>query len=55
MTMPFGKLAFGGLLLAMVAGRAVAADDPYLWLEDIHGAKPMEWVKAAERANRSAF
>jgi prolyl oligopeptidase len=19
--------------------------DPYLWLEDIHGAKPMEWVK----------
>jgi prolyl oligopeptidase len=20
--------------------------DPYLWLEDIHGAKPMEWVRA---------
>jgi prolyl oligopeptidase len=45
MTMQFGKLAFGGLLLAMVAGRAVAADDPYLWLEDIHGVRPMEWVK----------
>jgi prolyl oligopeptidase len=22
------------------------ADDPYLWLEDIHGAKPLEWVHA---------
>jgi len=22
------------------------ATDPYLWLEDIHGAKPLEWVKA---------
>ena len=22
------------------------ADDPYLWLEDIHGAKALEWVKA---------
>ena len=23
-----------------------AQADPYLWLEDVHGAKPMEWVKA---------
>jgi prolyl oligopeptidase len=22
------------------------SDDPYLWLEDVHGAKPLEWVKA---------
>lgn len=22
-----------------------ASSDPYLWLEDIHGAKPMDWVK----------
>jgi prolyl oligopeptidase len=22
-----------------------AADDPYLWLEDVHGAKPLDWVK----------
>jgi prolyl oligopeptidase len=22
------------------------ANDPYLWLEDIHGTRPMEWVKA---------
>ncbi|HKD20935.1 MAG TPA: hypothetical protein VKB71_02925, partial [Rhizomicrobium sp.] len=20
-------------------------DDPYLWLEDVHGAKPLDWVK----------
>jgi prolyl oligopeptidase len=25
---------------------AGGAADPYLWLEDIHGAKPLEWVKA---------
>jgi hypothetical protein len=25
---------------------AAAADDPYLWLEDVHGAKALEWVKA---------
>ncbi|HEY0767895.1 MAG TPA: prolyl oligopeptidase family serine peptidase [Steroidobacteraceae bacterium] len=24
----------------------VGAPDPYLWLEEIHGAKPLEWVKA---------
>jgi len=28
------------------ASGAVAASDPYLWLEDVHGAKPLEWVKA---------
>ena len=25
---------------------STVAADPYLWLEDIHGAKPMEWVNA---------
>ncbi len=25
---------------------AAAAADPYLWLEDVHGAKALEWVKA---------
>ena len=28
------------------SGHGAQADDPYLWLEDVHGAKPMEWVKA---------
>ena len=27
---------------------AAAGDvtDPYVWLEDVHGQKPMEWVRA---------
>ena len=40
--------------VALLAGAKVdknpqapaAAADPYLWLEDVHGAKPLEWVKA---------
>jgi prolyl oligopeptidase len=27
-------------------GATVDSSDPYLWLEDIHGQKPLEWVKA---------
>ncbi len=43
------------------AAQTAAADDPYLWLEDIHGAKSMDWVKAqnavtaARFANSAAF
>ena len=29
----------------------VGATDPYLWLENIHGAKPLEWVKEIGRAH----
>ncbi len=28
------------------SGHPDASDDPYVWLEDVHGAKPIEWVKA---------
>ena len=28
-----------------------ASDDPYAWLEDVHGAKPLAWV--AEQNDRS--
>jgi len=55
-----GRLALGVLLLVGFAGgetvcRAdspetnqmhIETTDPYLWLEDIHGARAMEWVKA---------
>jgi prolyl oligopeptidase len=46
--------ALGGLMVAgLLAGAKVdknreapsGADDPYLWLEDVHGAKALEWVK----------
>jgi prolyl oligopeptidase len=34
------------LLLAALTGFAAMADDsdPYVWLEDVHGAKPLAWV-----------
>ena len=53
--MRFGHLVMAFVFVGAVAGgwSALGADkmnhamqDPYLWLEDIHGAKPMEWVKA---------
>ncbi|GAC1454992.1 MAG: prolyl oligopeptidase family protein [Steroidobacteraceae bacterium] len=51
----YGALAALSLGAAPAAGAdnvstktpAVAdASDPYLWLEDVHGAKPLEWVRA---------
>ena len=40
------KLLFPIVMLgALISGAfAVSADDPYAWLEDIHGAKPLAWV-----------
>ncbi|MDE2307411.1 MAG: S9 family peptidase [Xanthomonadaceae bacterium] len=32
-----------------------ADDDPYLWLEDIHGARPMAWVKAENAVTARRF
>ena len=34
---------------------ASEATDPYLWLEDIHGAKPMEWVQAQNARSKSVL
>ena len=34
-----------GLGLGTAMYGAEAPDDPYLWLEDIHGAKALDWVK----------
>jgi prolyl oligopeptidase len=33
-------------LLVATALAAAAEDDPFMWLEDIHGARALEWVKA---------
>jgi len=30
-------------------------DDPYLWLEDIHGAKPLEWVEARNAETKKEY
>ncbi|MBS0193579.1 MAG: S9 family peptidase [Proteobacteria bacterium] len=40
---------------AAAATANAATDDPYLWLEDIHGAKPMEWVKAQNAITEQRF
>ncbi len=47
------KLLFPIVMLgALISGAfAVSADDPYAWLEDIHGAKPLAWV--AEQNKKS--
>jgi prolyl oligopeptidase len=37
-------IAAAASLLAAAAQGADRVDDPYLWLEDIHGAKPLAWV-----------
>ncbi|MDK2122852.1 prolyl oligopeptidase family serine peptidase [Parachitinimonas caeni] len=36
---------------ALLAGTALAApgDDPYLWMEEIEGQKPLDWVKTHNR------
>src|SRR5579871_2772942 len=36
------------ILLGMAGGaaRAAAADDPFVWLEDVNGEKPLAWVRA---------
>jgi prolyl oligopeptidase len=30
---------------ALAAGKGIAVDDPYRWLEDVHGDTPLSWVK----------
>jgi prolyl oligopeptidase len=41
-----GAAAASGADSVQKESAAGASADPYLWLEDIHGAKPLEWVKA---------
>ncbi len=36
-------------VLSSAGGYAVAQDDPYAWLEDVHGAKPLAWVADQNR------
>jgi len=41
------KMVALGLTAALYASAGLSADveDPYVWLEDTYGAKPLEWVK----------
>ncbi len=38
--------------LALLSFSANAQDDPYLWLEEVTGQKPLEWVKAQNERTR---
>ena len=46
------RTALFGLLFLTIgsaaanAQQAAAADDPYIWLEDVSGQRPMDWVKS---------
>jgi prolyl oligopeptidase len=46
LTAAMGAVAFAGASMDTNSQAAAAAADPYLWLEDVHGAKALEWVKA---------
>ena len=50
-----GLMLVGGAGIRAAAGQGPAPEQPdkYTWLEDIHGDKPMEWVKA-ENARTAA-
>ena len=32
------------LVAAVANSKGATVEDPYLWLEDVHGAKPLAWV-----------
>jgi prolyl oligopeptidase len=40
---------------AVSESQAAAGDDPYLWLEDVHGQKPLEWVQAQNARSRAVL
>ncbi|HWZ62682.1 MAG TPA: prolyl oligopeptidase family serine peptidase [Steroidobacteraceae bacterium] len=46
LTAVIGAMAFAGVSMDTNSKAAAAAADPYLWLEDVHGAKALDWVKA---------
>src|ERR1700734_3672291 len=59
--MRIGKLALGAIAACALGCAAWAAEltpdspDPYLWLTDIHGAKPLAWAKAQNEKTFAAL
>jgi len=48
----------GGMTQAhdtLAPGAAANADDPYLWLEDIHGTRPMDWVNTQNAVTEKQY
>ncbi len=44
-----------GCMTAPPRPAAAQVEDPYLWLEDVHGAKPLEWVEQRNAETKQAF
>src|SRR3954466_4031094 len=44
-----------GTSLAGVANAAPAAEDPYIWLEDVSGQRAMDWVNAHNAKTTAAL
>jgi prolyl oligopeptidase len=40
----------GGFLLLTAAAYSQVDEDPYIWLEDVNGARPMEWVNQKNKS-----
>ena len=38
-------LLLGSVLASGAFAMSATSDDPYAWLEDVHGAKPLDWVR----------
>jgi len=52
---PKHMLTAAALSLAAASGALAQADDPYLWLEEIEGARPLETVKQWNAATEAAL
>ena len=50
-------LVFIGLVAATAAyaGKGKIVEDPYIWLEDVHGAKPLGWVEEQNKQSRGVL
>lgn len=59
MNLPFALLAVGAVLGGSAppvdTASLATSDDAFLWMEDIHGAKPLAWVEAENAITRKAY
>src|ERR1700761_3622880 len=53
--MKSGILIAAAAFLLVAAKGADSVDDPYLWLEDVHGAKPLAWVAEQNERTRGVL
>jgi prolyl oligopeptidase len=43
------------VLMAAHGGKAMAEEDPYLWLEDVQGERALDWVRTQNAASKQAL